>query len=87
MNAKTRAMLVFLDGQSHKGSSSEKALEIESTCFEVQACRGVAKHLGGSRATERLAEACRIDQDRRTLVVGHGIYAGKKQSTGETSAK
>ena len=59
-----------MDMQSHKQSSSEKTLELESTYFEVQAYWGMTKHMGGLKATEKLVELCHIDLDKYFLVVG-----------------
>jgi hypothetical protein len=42
----------------------------ESPYFAVQASWGMTKHLGGLKATEKLAELCRIDQGKHVLVEG-----------------
>lgn len=41
--------------------------------FDVQAYWGVTKHMGGLRATEALAQLCRIDRDKSILEVGCGV--------------
>jgi SAM-dependent methyltransferase len=45
----------------------------EFTYFDAQASWGVTKHMGGLRATARLAELCHISKDTRVLEVGSGV--------------
>lgn len=40
------------------------------TYFGAQASWGVTKHMGGLKATARLAELCHINQDTRVLMRG-----------------
>lgn len=41
--------------------------------FEFQAIMGVTKHMGGVKATEALADSCRIDRDKYILDIGCGL--------------
>lgn len=41
--------------------------------FDIQADFGITKHMGGQRATHRLAELCHIKRGKSLLVVGCGI--------------
>jgi ubiquinone/menaquinone biosynthesis C-methylase UbiE len=45
----------------------------EFTYFDAQASWGVTKHMGGLKATARLAELCHISKDTRLLEVGSGV--------------
>lgn len=45
----------------------------EFTYFDAQASWGVTKHMGGLRATARLAELCHLTKDTRLLEVGCGV--------------
>ena len=58
-----------------KDQSSEKILNVEPYYFELQATLGVTNHMGGLKATQELAELCRIDKDTSVLDVGCGIGA------------
>ncbi len=41
--------------------------------FEFQAVMGVTKHMGGVKATEALADSCRIEKDKYILDIGCGL--------------
>lgn len=41
--------------------------------FELQAAIGMTKHMGGLKATQELAEACKIDRDKYVLEIGCGL--------------
>ena len=56
-----------------KESLSEGISEPEFSYFEAQAYWGVTKHMGGLKATNELAELCRIDKNKYILEVGCGI--------------
>jgi arsenite methyltransferase len=58
---------------SKKQSSLEKMSELEKSYFELQAYWGMTKHMGGLKATQKLAELCYINQDKYVLVVGCGV--------------
>jgi SAM-dependent methyltransferase len=45
----------------------------EFTYFDAQASWGVTKHMGGLKATRRLAELCHLNKDTRLLEVGCGV--------------
>ena len=45
----------------------------EFTYFDAQASWGVTKHMGGLKATGRLAELCHLGKDTRLLEVGCGV--------------
>lgn len=47
--------------------------DIQNEYFNVQAAWGMTKHVGGSRATERLVEICQVGHESRVLVVGCGV--------------
>lgn len=49
------------------------AAQPDLTYFDVQAYWGVTKHMGGSQATDRLADLCHIDQGTYVLEVGCGV--------------
>ena len=49
--------------------------DIQNEYFNVQAAWGMTKHMGGSRATDMLAEICNIGPESRVLVVGCGVGA------------
>jgi ubiquinone/menaquinone biosynthesis C-methylase UbiE len=50
----------------------EKAEPEESKYFSLQASWGITSHIGGLRATEKLARLCHIKPDDNVLVVGCG---------------
>jgi arsenite methyltransferase len=45
----------------------------EFTYFDAQASWGVTKHMGGLKATAKLADLCHVNQDTRLLEVGCGV--------------
>ena len=64
-------------------STWEKKPAAENPYFEVQASWGMTRHMGGLKATKKLAELCHIHQDKYILVVGCGVgvtpcYIAKK---------
>lgn len=57
--------------------------ETSNWYFEFQAVIGMTKHMGGFKATQELAEACHIDEDKYVLEIGCGLgrsacYLAKK---------
>ena len=46
---------------------------VDFTYFDAQASWGVTKHMGGLRATARLAELCHLTRDTHVLEVGCGV--------------
>jgi len=55
------------------GNKDQTSSETGFSYFEVQAHWGVTKHMGGLRATDRLAELCHIDKDKHILEIGSGV--------------
>ncbi len=55
------------------GSKGQTSSEAGFSYFEIQAHWGVTKHMGGLRATDRLAELCHIGQDKHILEIGSGV--------------
>jgi ubiquinone/menaquinone biosynthesis C-methylase UbiE len=53
-------------------SKQVSATPEDSTYFSLQASWGISTHIGGRRATEKLAIQCHIKQDDNVLVVGCG---------------
>jgi len=69
--------------ESQEQVLSEEKHQPENRYFEVQAYWGMTKHMGGLKATEKLAELCHITREKYVLVVGCGVgftpcYLAKK---------
>jgi len=55
------------------GNKAQSSAEAGFSYFEMQAHWGVTKHMGGLRATDKLAELCHIDKDKHILEIGSGV--------------
>jgi ubiquinone/menaquinone biosynthesis C-methylase UbiE len=51
----------------------DEIYEEEKPLFEVQAYMDLSKHIGGTKATDELVQACKITKDSNVLDVGCGV--------------
>jgi ubiquinone/menaquinone biosynthesis C-methylase UbiE len=51
----------------------DEIYEEENPLFEVQAYLDLSKHIGGTKATDKLVQACKITEESNVLDVGCGV--------------